>query len=132
MEGKHLVFYDGECGLCDAVVQFILKRDKEQIFVYAPLQGETAGQLLIPKPQEDTVILIENFETLPQRYIYSQAVFRILWLLGGWWALPGLLFFLPPVLFNWGYRLVAKYRKRLFPKTECVLPPPTDGKRFLP
>lgn len=47
---EHLVFYDGECGLCDRVVQTLLKVDTHERFVFAPLQGKTAEKLLQDLP----------------------------------------------------------------------------------
>lgn len=134
--GNHLVFYDGECGLCDQVVRKLLQFDTEQQFLFAPLQGKTANDLLGDLPAElrnaDSMILIENFRHWDRRiYLGSTAVFRIFWLLGGWWSPIGLLFFLPSFLFNWMYRLVAKNRHRFF-NQQCFVMPPEQKQRFLP
>ncbi len=132
MSKKHLIFYDGQCGLCDHVVLWLLKRDKKEIFVFAPLQGKNAAKILKDIPDHikkaDSLILVENFETF---HIYGKAAFRTLWLLGGPWKFLGLFNFLPPFLYNWGYRLVAKNRKLFFPKKVCILPDPEKRKRFL-
>ena len=133
---NHLVFYDGECGLCDHIVQFLLRVDKEEVFVFAPLQGKTAEKFLAGLPldykQADSIILIENYQLSdPEVYVLSKAVFRICWLLGGVWALIGALSFLPSFLFDWGYRLVAKNRHRFFPITECVIPSVNHRDRYL-
>ena len=40
------IFFDGECNLCSGSVQFILKRDPEERFRFASLQGVTGQQLL--------------------------------------------------------------------------------------
>lgn len=111
---KHLVFYDGACGLCDATVQFILKRDAHDLFVFAPLGGETAKKYLNTDPALDSVVLIENFKTDPKTYVRSQAVFRILKALDGVYTIPGLLSYLPSTLFDFGYRFVAKNRHKWF------------------
>lgn len=134
---QHLVFYDGECGLCDQTVQFLLKQDRQKQFVFAPLQGTTAQQYLKNIPLRlktfDSVILIENYKSKnAQIYVMSKAIFRMLWLLGGVWALIGWLSFLPAFLFDWGYRLVARNRHRLFPQTNCELPDPQNRDRFFP
>lgn len=133
---KHLVFYDGECGFCDATVQVILGADSKRRFVFAPLQGETASKYLINQPNLlniNTVVLIENYET-PDKVIYShgKAVFRICWLLGGAWRLIGWISFLPSILYNWAYRLVAKSRHLLSSKDSCPLPDSREKDRFLP
>jgi len=43
---RHVVFYDGVCGLCDRSVQFLLARDRERVLHFAPLQGPTAAAVL--------------------------------------------------------------------------------------
>ena len=133
LKGKHLLFYDGSCGLCDHAVQFVLKRDSEGLFVFAPLQGTTAKNFFPTPPAEDSLILIEDYtSTSPKKYLFGKGAFRVLWLIGGVWSLPGLLNFLPPSLYDWGYRLVAKNRHKLFSQTNCKLPTAEDKKRFLP
>ena len=46
--GRHVVFYDGVCGLCDRTVRFLLRRDRRDRLRFAPLQGEVARKLLPP------------------------------------------------------------------------------------
>ena len=117
---SHLVFYDGNCGLCDRVVQFVFKEDKNQLFVFAPLQGETASRFLRNLPPEirftDSLILIENYRSsYPRVSILAKGALRIGWLLGWPWMMAGLLSFLPGWMFDWAYRLVAANRHRFFP-----------------
>ena len=38
-----IVFYDGDCGLCDRFVRWMLRRDRGHHYRFAPLQGETAA-----------------------------------------------------------------------------------------
>lgn len=136
MDGdKHLVFYDGECGLCDNVVQVLLKNDVQENFLFAPLKGLTASEYLRDLPEQlksrDSIILVENYQLWNRRmYLGSTAVFRICWLLDGWWKIPGWLFFLPSFLFDWIYRIVARYR-HLFFEQKCIVPSEEQKKRFL-
>lgn len=129
---KHLIFYDGSCGLCDHAVQFTLKRDQRGLFAFAPLQGETAKKMLREVPPEDSLVLIEDYTSHPRIYQLGKGAFRILWLLGGVWAFLGLISFLPSFLYDWAYRLVAKHRHRFFNTPTCQLPDPTQKERFLP
>jgi predicted DCC family thiol-disulfide oxidoreductase YuxK len=133
---NHLVFYDGSCGLCDYVVQFLLKVDKQQRFAFAPLQGQTAARYLQHLPPEmkrvDSLILVENYHSTPKIFMLSQGALRIAWVLGGLWVLIGWLSFLPSVLFDWAYRLVARNRHRWFAQTHCVVPLAEQKDRFLP
>lgn len=134
MAYQHLIFFDGQCGLCDRAVQFVLKADKSRIFAFAPLQGETAKKMLQGIPMDlDSVILIENFQTAEARtFVRSKAVFRTCWLLGGCYKLVGWKYVLPAWFFDWGYRIVAANRHRLFKPVACVLPDPAQKDRFLP
>lgn len=134
---KHLVFYDGECGLCDFIVQNIIKRDARNQFVFAPLQGETAGRFLKDLPDEyknlETMILIEHYDSEdPKLYVRGKAAFRTFWLLGLPYSLLGWGSFLPAFLYDWGYNLVARNRHRLFSKDSCTLPSARSKDRFLP
>ena len=76
---KHLVFYDGECGLCDQVVQFLLKADKNKGFVFAPLQGKHAALALKDLPEEakqaDSIILIEDYQELDYLTLHCVQIF---------------------------------------------------------
>lgn len=134
---KHLVFYDGECGFCDIVVQFIIRQDSEKVFNFAPLQGTTAAKLLQQLPSElkdkDSLVLIEDYQgTDPKYYILGKGALRICWLLGGFWEIPGLISWLPSFLYDWAYKIVARNRQKLFKNASCVAPTKQTMGRFLP
>lgn len=133
---KHpIIFYDGTCGLCHHAVQFVLKYDKKKLFLFAPLQGKTAKTYLNDwqkaNPQADTVILLEWGQSSPSITSFGKGALRICWLMGGVWAIPGLFSFLPPFLYNWIYRAIAKRRFQLFERQSCLIPPLADPNRFL-
>lgn len=137
MMTKHLVFFDGKCGFCDHVVQFIIKKDTKEQFVFAPLQGETAAMKLKDLPEsaknEDTLILIENFQTPhPEISILGRGALRICWLLGGALSILGVLSWLPSWCVDWAYRIVAKNRHRFIKNDQCELPTAQERQRFLP
>lgn len=130
------MLYDGECGLCDRAVLFVLKRDKKAVFLFAPLQGQTARRYLSFLPDQkllnDSVILICDYGTPSEQLMWrSKAVFKVLWLLGGCWRLIGWLSYGPSWLFDWLYRIVARYRHNLFSQ-RCLLPEKRWQERFLP
>jgi len=133
---NHLIFYDGSCPLCHRAVRFILNQDKQTIFQFAPLKGKTAKrelkELFLEKPALDSLVLLQNYGTDKEKVrIEADAFFKILWLLQGKWIPLGFLSFLPACLFNPIYRLVAKYRYRLF-KTPKLDLGKTYADRFLP
>lgn len=133
----HLVFYDGNCGLCDCIVQFLIKNDHRKLFVFAPLQGKTGSRYLARLPAEirftDSLILIENYRSpYPKVSILAKGALRIAWLLGWPWFFIGWLSFLPSWMFDWAYRLIAENRLRIFPKSTCMVPLSDQQDRFLP
>ncbi|SCA63784.1 Uncharacterized protein YuxK [Chlamydiales bacterium SCGC AG-110-M15] len=132
---KHVVFYDGECPLCNRAVRFLLKHDSNACLLFAPLQGETAKKLLGDRPdlldELDTMVVIENYgEGSQNLLIRGKAALRLAWFLGGTWAFFGLFSFLPAFPFDWAYRLIAKNRYRLFNGLKDI-PKDLEG-RFLP
>jgi predicted DCC family thiol-disulfide oxidoreductase YuxK len=131
---SHLIFYDGVCPLCNKTVRFVLAADKKKNFLFAPLNGTTAEKKLsnykLANPDLDTLVLLQNYKTHhEQAFIEARAALRILWLLGGKYVLIGWLSFLPPFLFDWMYRWVARRRYRLFSEK---VPFSKDSSRFLP
>ena len=132
--GRHLLFYDGHCGLCDGAVRFLARVDKKQHFLFAPLDGNHAQRLLANLSDEDrsaeSFILLEEYSTAPRCYLYGKAALRIAWLLGGPWRLVGLFHFLPSCLYNWVYRFIARHRYSLFGLRACTLQRGRDA-RFL-
>lgn len=133
---KHLVFYDGSCGMCQGIIQFILKHDRKHHFVFAPLQGDTAKHLLASWrcsfPDADTFVLMENYQNFNKKIsVFGKGALRLCWLLGGRWRLLGLISFLPAFLYDWIYKGVAKNRFYWFQKT-CLINKNHDLNRFLP
>jgi predicted DCC family thiol-disulfide oxidoreductase YuxK len=131
--GHDIVFYDGVCGLCNKVINFLLRRDREGRLRFATLQGEAARRLLVPlggRPDDlDTVYVITADGVLLER---SRALIRAASSLGGFWRLAGLLRVFPAPLTDLAYRLVARLRYRIFGRLDaCPLPPPALRQRFV-
>jgi predicted DCC family thiol-disulfide oxidoreductase YuxK len=127
---KPIIFFDGVCGLCSAVVDFVMAIDKKGVHLFTPLQGETAQELLTPHERKDldSIIVYQNGRKLKK----SEAVFQIFKNIGGAWGLLGVLSILPRFITDAGYGLIARYRYKLFGKKEtCRLPTPQERKRFL-
>lgn len=129
---RAVVFFDGVCGLCNGFVNFLLDHDPQGKLLFAPLQGETAAEVLDPKDTQNLHTVI--FRKGDQYWRKSSAIVRIYWELGGPWSAVGLLLWLiPKPLRDCGYSLVARYRYRLFGKHEsCRMPRPGEAERMLP
>jgi len=127
-----ILYFDGVCGLCNRSVDFVLKRDRGEKFRFAPLQGKTAAENLSSEELTDLHSLV--LQTPSGRFRRSAAVVRILWQLGGIWAVLGTLLWLVPLpLRNLGYRAVSATRYSFFGKKEsCRIPAPEERDRFLP
>jgi predicted DCC family thiol-disulfide oxidoreductase YuxK len=129
-----ILLYDGVCGLCSRLVQFVLKRDSSRHFRFASLQSDFASRILqrhgLDPNDLDTVYLVEPGERLTAR---SDAVISVLRRLGGFWgALALLLRALPKSLRDWGYDIIAHSRYRIFGKHDsCPLPEERYRDRFL-
>lgn len=128
-QNNPIVFFDGECGLCDRSVQFIIKHDLREIFQFCPLQSSIAKEII---PHDflsfDTVILYDN----QMIYTKSSAAFRILRKLKTWYKILLIFTIIPRFITDALYMLIARNRKRLFksPHT-CQLPSPELQKRIL-
>src|ERR1700693_139433 len=83
-----ILLYDGVCGLCNRLVQFILRRDRKAIFRFASLQSPFSARILArhgARPTDlDTVYVVLNHE-LPGESLLSRsaAAIFVLQQLGG-------------------------------------------------
>jgi predicted DCC family thiol-disulfide oxidoreductase YuxK len=117
---KPIIFFDGECNLCNGFVDLMLKIDTEQKFYLAPLQGTTAKQYLPPLPAnpEDWAIAYVDRK---QTYQASNACLAICGKLGGIWQIFTLFRLLPQDFRDFLYRIIASNRYRWFGKRACRL-----------
>jgi predicted DCC family thiol-disulfide oxidoreductase YuxK len=47
-ESKSIIFFDGVCNLCNASIDFVLKRDKKNRFLVGALQDDYSKSILSP------------------------------------------------------------------------------------
>jgi predicted DCC family thiol-disulfide oxidoreductase YuxK len=127
-----IVYFDGECPLCNRLVDFVLRHDRRHRLRFAPLQGATARARL-PAPMTDgtlATIVLDQEGTLRVR---SDALLAILAALGGGWRLAGIARVLPRRLRDGAYNYIARNRFRWFGRREdCRLPTAAERERFLP
>jgi len=128
-----IVLYDGECGLCDAGVQWILEHDRDGVFQYAALQGETAAELQQRFPDLPSDLSTMGFVEGDRLLLRSRAILRICAHLGAPWRWLAVLAVLPAGLTDLGYGAVAALRYRIWGRLDaCRLPEPEVAARFLP
>jgi predicted DCC family thiol-disulfide oxidoreductase YuxK len=133
---RTIIFFDGLCGLCNRTVDFVLSEDREQKFLFSPLQGETFQRIARDHPetrQVDSIFVLRRTpegEELLQR---SDAFLYILEKLPrfGWLARLG--YICPAPIRNFLYRLIAATRYGIWGRRDlCRLPTSEEKKRFLP
>lgn len=117
---SHILLYDGVCNLCDSLVQFILKYDKQDFFSFASLQSAYGEDVLrkynLPNDL-DTFVYIRNGSS----YTRSTAALFTLWDLGGWWKLSLIFLIVPPLIRDLIYKFISKNRYRFFGKKDFCL-----------
>jgi predicted DCC family thiol-disulfide oxidoreductase YuxK len=133
-----IILYDGVCGLCNRLVQFLLKHDRQGRLRFASLQSDFAAKVLqrhaIDPTDLDTMHVVENYEQPDERVLQrSDAILRAGRELGGFWsASAAAAAVIPRGLRDTIYRFVARNRYRVFGKYEsCMLPDPNQRSRFL-
>ena len=131
--GKKIILFDGVCNLCNGAVQFIIKRDKKDVFRYAALQSEIGEQLVTERgidiSKVDSIILIE-----PGRAYYtkSDAALEIAQGFGGFWKALALFTWIPKTFRDAIYDWVARNRYKWFGKKDvCMIPTPELQAKFL-
>lgn len=132
MDNRYIVVFDGVCNFCNSAVNFIIKRDPEGIFVFAPMQTELAKQLMqkheIYNADIDTFLLIKN----DQCFVFSTAALEITKDLTGLWYLFNLFRVIPSSVRDTIYKLFGRNRYRLFGRKEaCIIPTEEVKSRFI-
>ena len=136
-ESNPIVLYDGVCGLCNRLNQFLLKRDTHDRFRFASLQSDLAASLLERHGADsrdlDTVYVVLDYNQPGERLLArSDAIVHVVTQLNGIWKLAEVGRVLPKFVRDGLYKIVARNRYRVFGKHEsCMLPDPKDRHKFL-
>lgn len=130
-EQKHIVFFDGECGVCNFWVQWILERDRKDQFMFASLQSDF-GQKFLSERGLETNVFNTMYLWKPNQYylIKSRAVLQIANLLGGVYKLSAIGKIIPGFLSDKVYDIISKNRMKLA-NQKCYLPTPHQRKKFI-
>ena len=132
-KNKALIFFDGVCNLCNSSVQFVIKKDHNNHFLFAPLQSTIAQELIskynIDITKSDSILLY-----IPEKGLYekSTAVLKIASKLKFPWSILSIFLLVPKSIRNWVYDYIAKNRYRWFGKKEaCMIPTKELKAKFL-
>ena len=129
---NNIILFDGVCNLCSGFVQFVLKYEKTSVLKFASLQSPIGARITknyeISRKGLESIVYIENNKA----YEKSDAVMKISRHLRFPWSLTSRFVFIPAIMRNWVYDLVAANRYRLFGKKEvCWIPDPKWKNRFI-
>ena len=130
---KKIILFDGVCNLCNASVQFVIKRDTKDVFRFVPLQSDLGNKILnhigINREQTDSIVLYEPGKA----YFYkAEAALKIINEFGGLYYLLNILQIFPKFISNAVYDYIAKNRYRWYGKQEsCMMPTPQLAAKFL-
>jgi predicted DCC family thiol-disulfide oxidoreductase YuxK len=127
-----IILFDGICNLCNGAVQYVIKHDPEGLFRFASLQSDSGQQLLAEYRLEQTDF--NSFVLIDENKVFtrSTAALRVAKKLKGLIRLSGGFIFVPSLIRDGVYDLIAKNRYKWFGKKDsCMIPTPELESRFL-
>jgi predicted DCC family thiol-disulfide oxidoreductase YuxK len=131
------LLYDGVCGFCSRVVQFVLRVERRNTLRFPALQGKY-GQEIVAQHRVlqgvDSMAWVEPGTPASRAAVFvrSEAVLRLLAYLGMPWSLGLIGALLPVGMRDRAYDRVARRRLHLVRGAPaCSIPSPTQHRRFL-
>ena len=116
MPQDSIILFDGVCNLCNTAVQFVIRRDNSNHFLFASLQSGEGKEILarnnLPPNEMYTFILVEKDKV----YDRSTAALKVLRKLKGWWPLLYGFIIVPKFIRDGIYQVISKNRYRWFGK----------------
>ncbi len=140
--GRLLVIFDGHCGLCNRTVRWLIRRDRRDRLRFAASESPRIAEMLerqaaegsgVPGPPA-TILVLRNAGTAAEQPLRrSDAIVALLAELPKPWpALGAALSVVPRPLRDFGYRVVAHWRYRIWGRLEsCPLPTGEERGRFV-
>jgi predicted DCC family thiol-disulfide oxidoreductase YuxK len=127
-----IILFDGVCNLCNGAVQFVIKRDNKNRFLFASLQSQEGIEILkeynLPSHKMNSFFLVDNGKV----YERSTAALKVLNKLKGLWPLFYTFIIVPKFVRDGVYNWIAKNRYQWFGrKDECMIPTPELKAKFL-
>jgi predicted DCC family thiol-disulfide oxidoreductase YuxK len=130
---KKIILFDGVCNLCDATVQFLIKRDVKDVFRFVAIQSDLGQEIIkhigIDTSKTDSIILYEPGNAY---YYKAEAALKIGKELGGIYSLLSVFTLLPKIISNSVYDFIARNRYRWYGKKDaCMIPSAAMKAKFL-
>ena len=127
-----IIFFDGNCPMCNAWVKRIIRWDRNKVFKFSPLEGDTAKNMLTPLLpdyiREDTIVYFEDGNI----FLRSDAALKIGKAVGFPYSIGAIGWIIPKTWRDSVYKTVAARRYKYGARyDQCPLPPPEWRDRFL-
>jgi predicted DCC family thiol-disulfide oxidoreductase YuxK len=120
------------CYLCNGFVNFLIRHDKHDLFLFATLQSvnhpDINDEIKKNISSTDSIALITDGKI----YFRSEAVLRVFKKLGGGWIFFYALIIFPKPFCDWLYDVVARNRYRWFGRKDvCMVPDEKVKRKFI-
>jgi predicted DCC family thiol-disulfide oxidoreductase YuxK len=128
----NLVLFDGVCNLCSALVQFVIRHDPAAKFRFAAIQSEIGREIFQSHGLDPADLQTFVFVADGRMFVRSDAAIEVVSRFGGAWRILRVFRFVPRVVRDSIYTIVARNRYRWFGRKEvCMVPTPEIKERFL-
>ena len=132
MDEKPIILFDGVCNFCNGSVNFLIRRDKKNVFRFAALQSQTAQKLLAQYKKQkkgfESFVLMQDGKA----YEKSSAALKVLKKLPWYWKWAQVFWIVPKFIRDGVYDVIARNRYKWFgKKEECMIPTSEVRNRFL-
>jgi predicted DCC family thiol-disulfide oxidoreductase YuxK len=133
-----VLFFDGECGLCNRIVRLLLRLDRRAVLRFAPLQGPTAQAYLrahgLPTEDFDSLVFVPDWarRERPEFLLRTDGALAAARAVGGLGRALAWARVIPVRGRDAGYKLVARHRYQIWGEwTPRPLGRPEWATRFL-
>ena len=115
-----VLFFDGDCGLCNRVVRLMLRLDRRAVLRFAPLQGSTAQGYLqthgLPTADFDSLVFVPDWarREQPEYLVRTDGALAALRAIGGWGRVLSGLRVVPRTWRDAAYKVIARFRYRIW------------------
>ena len=128
---NNIVLFDGVCNLCNRSVDFIIRNEKSDKLQFASLQSDV-GKSIVNKSGLDEIPDSEMLFVDGELLVRSDAALAISTYLKRPYVYGIIFKYVPKILRDSVYNLIAKNRYRWFGKKEkCRVPSADERERFL-
>ena len=127
---KNIIFYDGDCGLCNRSVAFVLKHEKEKTILFAAIQSKFTIQFFQKNGWKSPDLSTFYFSENGTLFTKSTAALQLSKYLKSPQSWVRFFFLVPRFIRDGVYDVIAARRRRVS-KGFCIVPTPEERARFL-